>query len=212
MFSFIELDELIEKFEAYKNDSVGNIACAVISPSQSVYAYLTKPEERHDKDRYNIVHDDILGYILGEMYDIGSEIDLTTEKGRAEKQLIVAETIPRAWDNFVNLRFDVNSTLNIVTISIPYYINRRQYDALIILNEKLNRAGLNVYVGLSNYNPISREEEDTRSIFLDNRSPRIHLSLAIRILKLTNRIVDYDLSLGEERIVKEQVQPNEKII
>lgn len=212
MFSFIDLDKLLDMLDAYKQSDESMIACTLITPCQCVHAYLTKPEMRCGDGEYKIYHDDILNYMLGEMYDIGAEINMDTQEGRIEKQLAITEEIPYREDNFVNLRYAVSSQLTLVSVSIPFYVTKKQYEDLVVLNERLKKAGIEIYVTLSNYNPIKSEQEATNDLHLDDRNPKKHLDIALRILKLEGRIVDYDLPFGGECIIESKSQLEEKTV
>ena len=213
MFKFTDLEALLAFCERYKEDEIGAIACSLITPSQCVFAYLTQPEKRLSNDNYEVGHADIFNYMLGEMYDIGTDIDMSTKKGREEKDAIIYDLVSGKEDNFISARFIANTIFQItILIFIPYYITPEEYMYLVALNEKLKNRGINISVSVSNYDPIDCYDKKEELMYFEEEGSRINLSLALDFLRKSGRIVDYDLSFGEERIIKSPSVTEEKVI
>lgn len=147
------------------------------------------------------------------MYDIGTDIDMSTKKGREEKDAIIYDLVSGKEDNFISARFIANTIFQItILIFIPYYITPEEYVYLVALNEKLKNRGINISVSVSNYDPIDCYDKKEELMYFEEEGSRINLSLALDFLRKSGRIVDYDLSFGEERIIKSPSVTEEKVI
>lgn len=212
MFSFIDLDKLLDILDAYKQSDESMIACSLITTCQCVHAYLSKPEMRYGDGKYKIYHDDILNYMLGEMYDIGTDIDLSTKDGREDKEALISSIIPDREDNFISVRFDASSILFMVTVYIPYFVSSREFEFLVSYNEKLKSKGFDIYVEMSSFNPITGERIEDSEMYFDQGNSRQHLDMAIDFMRKNERIVDYDLPFDGERTIQNSLQSEEKTI
>ena len=102
--------------------------------------------------------------------------------------------------NFVFMDFVVQNALDFVTVNIPKYITPYQYEELEKLSEELKKYDITKEVVIYHYDPLKVEYESSSA---DDKyySEENSISLALQYMKDNNRVIDYELPFGEEKII-----------
>lgn len=212
MFKGVDFEEFFSRASEYLSSDEEIIAGSVITPVQTVHARLTSEGKRlnESEDKYEVLHDDIFYYVLGEIFGIGRDIDTRDQAGRDEKKMAIGVVIDNREENFVTARYVISKILFCAIIEAPAFITNYQMNELIKLNERLKAFGFDIGVTISNYNPVIVKKDHSMDykVFEDNQN--ISLDLAIDFLSKNGRIVDYDLPFGEEHVL--EVKGKEKSI
>ncbi len=198
MFEAVDIDQFLRGTREVLERREEELASTVITLSQTVHVRLDFNSEEYFASDYDIVHENLFDYILGELYAVGRDIDVKRSRGRKEKRKVLEEALPHRVENFVAIRYIINTIQFMAILHLPAFITSYQYLQLVELNEKLKRAGLAVCVDVTNYNPVTSSKDrrlESRHFGEKMNNP---LDLALEFMVEQGRIIDYDLPFGEE--------------
>lgn len=204
MFEKIDFDEFFSKTQEYLDSKEEVLAATVITPVQTVHARLVKKSETYSKSDKEIIHKDIFYDVLGKIFDVGCEIDVGNPDGREKKRRELGIAIKNVENNFVMVRYAISEIHFFAIVEMPAFITTYQYNELVKLNEKFKKLGLDIGVIISDYNPVIVEKDKNMSYSIFEEETDTSLDLALDFLERNNRVVDYDLSFGEENVLEYQ--------
>lgn len=198
MFEGIDFDDFFSKTREFLDSKVEVLAVSIITPSQTVHAHLASDSIDYLSSDYNIVHEDIFDYVLGELYDIGKDVDVKDYKGRMAKRKELGIAIRNRADNFVAIRYIISEYLFMTIVEIPSFITSYQFNELAVLNEKIKAIGFDIGVNVTDYNPMLVSKDKNLEVKTFEEKENISLDLALEYLLTNGRVVDYDSPFGVE--------------
>lgn len=114
----------------------------------------------------------------------------------------VDDRIPHCEKNFVNIQYVVQSAIDFVTVNIPYYITPFQYEELLNFNEIIKNYDVVLETIILHFDPIKGSYIDgVENVYYSTETSIID---ALNYMKENNRVFNYELPFGEEKIIEQK--------
>lgn len=203
MFKLTNLNALLDEARHFQGEG-DMIAMGIMSPAQSVLAKsdVISVFKKKTKD-YNLHHIDIFFFILLKIYDINELRDKLPTKEVRKIRDSYSTKFSNLTDYFITLSYIVHNRDVRCRIRIPSIVTQRQFEDLSILNKMFKDAFVKATVAVTDFNPYTGEKSNKEQYFEDIEEIT-QLDQALIWLQDGNRIIEYDLPFGEEKILEEK--------